>query len=396
MVNKGIYLDHAATTEIDDTVLKEMMPYLTNKFGNPSSLYSIGRENKQAIDTARQQVADVLNCSKKEIFFTSGGSESDNLAIKGIAYANRKKGNHIITSKIEHSAVLNTCKMLEKNGFEVTYVNVDSSGKVVLNELQNSIKPTTILISIMFANNEVGTVQDIESIGSIAKKNNIYFHTDAVQAIGNIRIDLQRLNIDALSMSAHKFYGPKGVGALYVRNGIMFDSIINGGHQESGKRAGTENVAGIVGLGKAIELAYSNFDKYNQYLLGLRNEYIKNIETKIPNSFLNGDRINRLPGNANFSFEGVKGEDIVLMLDMEGICTSSGSACSSGNSNPSHVLSAMGKSKEIALGAVRVTFGKDNTKSDVEKIVDKMVEIVNKLRESKSNIKDISPSINLI
>ena len=384
MVNKGIYLDHAATTEIDDTVLKEMMPYLTNKFGNPSSLYSIGRENKQAIDTARQQVADVLNCSKKEIFFTSGGSESDNLAIKGIAYANRKKGNHIITSKIEHSAVLNTCKMLEKNGFEVTYVNVDSSGKVVLNELQNSIRSTTILISIMFANNEVGTVQDIESIGSIAKKNNIYFHTDAVQAIGNIRIDLQRLNIDALSMSAHKFYGPKGVGALYVRNGIMFDSIINGGHQESGKRAGTENVAGIVGLGKAIELAYSNFDKYNQYLLGLRNEYIKNIETKIPNSFLNGDRINRLPGNANFSFEGVKGEDIVLMLDMEGICTSSGSACSSGNSNPSHVLSAMGKSKEIALGAVRVTFGKDNTKSDVEKIVDKMVEIVNKLRKNKS------------
>lgn len=384
MVNKAIYLDHAATTKIDDTVLKEMMPYLTNKFGNPSSLYSIGRENKQAIDKARQQVADVLNCSKKEIFFTSGGSESDNLAIKGIAYANRKKGNHIITSKIEHSAVLNTCKMLEKNGFEVTYLNVDSSGKVVLNELQNSIRSTTILISIMFANNEVGTVQDIESIGSIAKKNNIYFHTDAVQAIGNIRIDLQRLNIDALSMSAHKFYGPKGVGALYVRNGIMFDSIINGGHQESGKRAGTENVAGIVGLGKAIELAYSNFDKYNQYLLGLRNEYIKNIETKIPNSFLNGDRINRLPGNANFSFEGLKGEEIVLMLDMEGICTSSGSACSSGNSNPSHVLSAMGKSKEIALGAVRVTFGKDNTKSDVEKIVEKQAEIIDKLRKNKS------------
>ena len=310
MANKVIYLDHAATTKIDDTVLKEMMPYLTNKFGNPSSLYSIGRENKQAIDKARQQVADVLNCSKKEIFFTSGGSESDNLAIKGIAYANRKKGNHIITSKVEHSAVLNTCKMLEKNGFEVTYVNVDSSGKVVLNELQNSIRATTILISIMFANNEVGTVQDIESIGSIAKKNNVYFHTDAVQAIGNIRIDLQRLNIDALSMSAHKFYGPKGVGALYVRNGLMFDSIINGGHQESGKRAGTENVAGIVGLGKAIELAYSNFDKYNQHLLGLRNEYIKSIETKIPNSFLNGDRINRLPGNANFSFEYIEGESI--------------------------------------------------------------------------------------
>ena len=384
MVNKVIYLDHAATTKIDDAVLKEMMPYLTNKFGNPSSLYSIGRENKQAIDIARQQVANVLNCSMKEIYFTSGGSESDNLAIKGIAYANRKKGNHIITTKIEHSAVLNTCKMLEKKEFEITYLNVDSNGRVVLNELENSIKPSTILISIMFANNEVGTIQDIERIGNIARKNNIYFHTDAVQAIGNIRIDVQKLNIDALSMSAHKFYGPKGVGALYVRNGIMFDCIINGGHQESGKRAGTENVAGIVGLGKAIELVYSDFDKYNEYLLRLRNQYIQNIENKIPNAYLNGDRENRLPGNASFSFEGVMGEDIVLMLDTEGICTSSGSACSSGGSSPSHVLSAMGQSKELAMGALRVTFGKDNTKGDVDKIVEKLVNIIRKLRDIKN------------
>lgn len=384
MSERLIYLDHAATTKLDERVLKEMMPYLTEKYGNASSLYSIGRENKQAIDKARKKVANVLNCSPKEIYFTAGGSESDNLAIKGIAYANRKKGNHIITTKIEHAAVLNTCRMLEKEGFEVTYLDVDTNGRIVIDELKKVIKPTTLLISIMFANNEIGTIQDIEEIGRIAKENKIYFHTDAVQAIGNIQIDVQELNIDALSMSAHKFYGPKGIGALYVRSGIMFDSIINGGHQESGKRAGTENVAGIVGLGKAIEIVYEDFEKYNSHLLLLRDRYINGIEERIKNVKLNGDRENRLPGNANFSFEGVNGEDLLLMLDNKGICASSGSACSSGSNSPSHVLVAIGIKEEFLYSSLRTTFGKENTIRDVEYTIDNITEIIQKIRKNKS------------
>ncbi len=380
MSNKLIYLDHAATTKLDKNVLDEMMPYLTYKYGNASSLYSIGRESKQAVDNARKQVANILNCSPKEIYFTAGGSESDNLAIKGIAYSNRKKGNHIITSKIEHPAVLNTCRRLEKEGFEVTYLDVDNEGLILLEELKNAIKDNTILISIMFANNEIGTIQDIKAIGNIAKQKGIYFHTDAVQAIGNVRIDVQKLNIDALSMSAHKFYGPKGVGALYVKKGIMFDSVINGGHQENGKRAGTENVAGIVGLGKAIEMVYEDFDKYNMHLLNLRNKYIEDVEKRILYCRLNGHRTNRLPGNANFSFERIEGESLLLMLDIKGICASSGSACTSGSLEPSHVLTAIGLERKFAQGSLRITFGKENTVNDVDYVVESLVEIIERLR----------------
>lgn len=382
MGDRLIYLDHSATTKLDARVLEEMMPYLRENYGNASSMYTLGRQSFQALELARQRTANVLNCSAKEIYFTGSGSESDNLAIKGIAYANRKKGNHIITSKIEHSAVLNTCKRLEKEGYIVTYLHVDKEGKILIEELKKSIKDNTILLSFMFANNEIGTIQDIETIGQIAKENGIYFHTDAVQAIGNIKIDVQKLNIDALSMSAHKFYGPKGVGALYIRNGIMFDSIINGGHQENGKRAGTENVAGIVGLGKAIEIADLEFEEYNSHLLKLRNRYIEEVENRIEGCRLNGHRIDRLPGNANFSFENVDGGDLLLMLDIKGICASSGSACTSGIVDVSHVLNAIGVSKEFARGTLRTTWGKENTINDVEVVVDNLVEIIDKLRKN--------------
>lgn len=382
MGDRLIYLDHSATTKLDARVLEEMMPYLRENYGNASSMYTLGRQSFQALELARQRTANVLNCSAKEIYFTGSGSESDNLAIKGIAYANRKKGNHIITSKIEHSAVLNTCKRLEKEGYIVTYLNVDKEGKILIEELKKSIKDNTILLSFMFANNEIGTIQDIETIGQIAKENGIYFHTDAVQAIGNIKIDVQKLNIDALSMSAHKFYGPKGVGALYIRNGIMFDSIINGGHQENGKRAGTENVAGIVGLGKAIEIADLEFEEYNSHLLKLRNRYIEEVENRIEGCRLNGHRIDRLPGNANFSFENIDGGDLLLMLDIKGICASSGSACTSGIVDVSYVLNAIGVSKEFARGTLRTTWGKENTINDVEVVVDNLVEIIDKLRKN--------------
>lgn len=381
MTNKEIYLDHAATTAMDKRVLNEMLPYFNEKYGNASSIYKIGRENKKVLEESRQKVAQILNCKPEEIYFTAGGSESDNLAIKGIAYANRKKGNHIITSKIEHPAVLNTCKQLEKEGFEVTYLDVDENGLISLGELEKTIRATTILISIMFANNEIGTIQDVEQIGKIAKQKGVYFHTDAVQAVGNVRIDVEKLNIDALSLSAHKFYGPKGIGALYIKKGIPFDSIINGGHQEKGKRAGTENLPGIVGLAKAIEIIYDEFDKYNNHLIKLRDLYIKEIETKIPYVRLNGHREKRLPGNANFSFEFIEGESLLLMLDMKGIYASSGSACTSGSLDPSHVLLAIGLKHEIAHGSLRITFGMENTEDDVKYTVDNLVEIVSKLRQ---------------
>lgn len=311
------YFDHAATTYTKEEVLKEMLPYFGVQYGNPSSIYGLGREAKRAIEKARQRVAKVLNCNANEVYFTSGGTESDNIAIRGIAYANKNKGNHIITSKIEHHAVLNTCKKLEEEGFEVTYLNVDEDGIVDLNELKQNIKDTTILITIMFANNEIGTIQPLEDIGKIAKDNNIIFHTDAVQAIGNAKIDVKTMNIDALSMSAHKFYGPKGIGAVYIKKEIPFNKIMEGGHQERDKRPSTENVAGIVGLGKAIELVYDEFDRYNKKLIDLRDKYIRLVEEKIPNCKLNGHRVKRLPGNANFSFEFVDGEALLLNLDME-------------------------------------------------------------------------------
>ena len=378
---KNIYFDNAATTKLDDEVLKEMLPYLKDNYGNPSSIYKLGREARKAIEDSREKIAKVLNCKANEIYFTAGGSESDNTAIKGIAKANKKRGNHIITSKIEHPAVLETCKQLEKEGFEITYISVDEKGIVDLEELKKSIKPTTILITIMFANNEIGTIQPIEEIGKIAKRNNIYFHTDSVQAVGSIKIDVQKLNIDSLSLSGHKFYGPKGVGALYVKTGVPFEKFISGGHQERNKRAGTENVAGIVGIGKAIELAYENLDEYNKKIKELRDYYVKQVEEKIPYIKINGNMEKKLPGNSNISFRFIEGEGLLLNLDLKGICASSGSACTSGSLDPSHVLLAIGLPHEIAHGSLRVSIGKYNTKEEIDYLIENLMEIVTRLRE---------------
>lgn len=380
-MNSVKYFDHAATTGVKEAVLKEMLPYFNIEYGNASSIYGIGRRAKRAIEEARGKVAKVINAKPNEIYFTGCGSESDNLAIKGIARAMREKGNHIITSKIEHHAVLNSCKSLEQEGFVVTYLNVDEKGLINLQELKDSITDKTILITIMTANNEIGTVEPIEEIGKIAKEKNIYFHTDSVQAIGNIKIDAQKMNIDSLSMSAHKFYGPKGVGALYVREGVPFTKIQDGGHQEKDKRAGTENTAGIVGLGKAIELAYKNIDEYNNKLQELRDYYIKKVETEIPEAILNGDRIKRLPGNANISFKNVDGGDLLLKLDENGICASTGSACNTGSAAPSHVLVAIGLQPEYLQGSLRTTFGEDNSKDDVDYLIKYLKQAVKECRK---------------
>ncbi len=376
-----IYLDNSATTRVDDEVLKAMLPYFSESYGNPSSIYKIGRDNKKAVEEAREQVAKALNCEASEIYFTSCGSESDNTAIRGIAYANKSKGNHIITSKIEHPAVLETCKQLEKEGFEVSYIGVDENGILKLDELENAIKPTTTLISIMFANNEIGTIQPIKEIGEIAKKHQVFFHTDAVQAVGSVKIDVKELGIDALSLSAHKFYGPKGVGALYIRKGVKFDRFLNGGHQERGKRAGTENVAGIVGLGKAIEIAYRDLEEHNKLIKSLRDYYVEEIQKRIPYIKINGDMEKRLPGNSNISFRFIEGEGLLLNLDLKGICASSGSACTSGSLDPSHVLLAIGLPHEIAHGSLRISIGKYNTKEEIDYVIENLVEIVNRLRE---------------
>lgn len=378
---KSIYFDNAATTRLDDEVLQEMLPYLKENYGSASSIYKLGRESRKAVEESRERIAKVLNCKPNEIYFTAGGSESDNTAIKGIAKANKKKGNHIITSKIEHPAVLETCKQLEKEGFEITYISVDENGMVDLEELKKSIKPTTILITIMFANNEIGTIQPIEEIGKIAKENNIYFHTDAVQAVGNVKINVQKLNIDSLSLSGHKFYGPKGIGALYVKTGVKFEKFIDGGPQERNKRAGTENVAGIVGIGKAIELAYENLDGHNKKIKELRDYYVEQVKEKIPYIKINGDMEKRLPGNSNISFRFIEGEGLLLNLDLKGICASSGSACTSGSLDPSHVLLAIGLPHEIAHGSLRISIGKYNTKEEIDYLVENLVEIVNRLRE---------------
>ena len=373
-----IYLDHAATTKIDDVVLKEMLPYLSYNYGNASSLYSIGKTSKQTMDRARVQVANAIGCSAEEIYFTSCGSESDNLAIKGIADANKRYGKHIITSNIEHPAVLETCKSLERAGYEVSYVPVMENGIIDVKALSKLIRRDTILISIMTANNEVGTIQPIEQIGKIARMNNIMFHTDSVQAVGNIKIDVRKMNIDALSMSGHKFYAPKGIGALYVRNGVKFTRQQDGGHQEKEKRAGTENVASIVGLGKAIEIANANLEQYNNHLIKLRDLYAKSILRLFSNIHVNGDVTNRLSGNMNISFIGYKGADIVEQLDKRGICTSSGSACSAGLPMPSSVLMNMTHNVKIAEGSLRVTFGKENTVEDVERLVYALSDILGK------------------
>ena len=380
-MSKYIYMDNAATTPVKEEVLEAMLPYFTEKYGNPSSVYSLGSESKVAVEKAREQVAKALGADKKEIFFTASGSESDNWAIKGIAYNRRNKGNHIITSKIEHHAVLNTCKYLEKQGFEVTYLNVDSDGVVDLEELKNSIKDTTILITIMFANNEIGTIQPIKEIGQIAKENDIVFHTDAVQAVGSVEIDVKDLNVDLLSLSAHKFHGPKGIGVLYVRQGVRLDNLIHGGGQERSKRAGTENVASIVGLGKAIELATGNLEEKNKKLSALRDSLIEKIESKIDYVKLNGHRTKRLPGNVNVSFQFIEGESLLLMLDMNKIAGSSGSACTSGALDPSHVLLAIGLDHETAHGSLRLSLSEFNTEEEIDFVVEKLVGIVDRLRQ---------------
>ena len=378
---ENVYFDNAATTRVDEEVLKEMLPYFKDYYGNASSIYKLGRESRKAVESARESVAKVLNCNLNEIYFTAGGSESDNTIIKGIAHGYKSKGNHIITSKIEHPAVLETCKMLEKEGFEVSYINVDEEGIVDLEELKNAIKDTTILITIMFANNEIGTIQPIKEIGEIAKEHKIFFHTDAVQAVGTLRIDVKELNIDALSMSGHKFYGPKGIGALYVRNGINFEKYISGGHQERNKRAGTENVPGIVGMGKAIELAYRDLEEHNKKIKKLRDYYVSQVTEKIPYVKVNGSMEKRLPGNSNISFRFIEGESLLLNLDLKGIAASSGSACTSGSLDPSHVLLAIGLPHEIAHGSLRISIGKYNTKEEVDYLIENLVEIVNRLRE---------------
>ena len=373
------YFDHAATTAVAEEVKDEMLPYFTENYGNASALYDLGKKSKEAINIARGRVAREINAKPNEIYFTSCGTESDNLILKGIAKAYRNKGNHIITSKIEHPAILNSCRSLEKEGVRVTYLNVDKNGFVDLRELEKAINKDTILISIMMANNEIGTIEPVQEIAEIAHINNVIFHTDAVQAIGNIKIDVKKLGIDALSMSAHKFYGPKGVGALYVDENINFVPIQNGGHQEDDKRAGTENVAGIVGLGKAIEIANQGIEQYNNKLLNLRNYFLERIRV-IPYTKINGDLDKRLSGNINISFLGVDNRDIMKELNKKGICVSAGSACSSGFIRTSHVLSAIGLSEGIARGTIRITFGRENTKEDIDYLVDTLEETIKKLR----------------
>jgi len=378
---RTIYLDHAATTFVKPEVLEAMIPYFTEHFGNPSSIYSIARHSKKAIETARVQTAKALGADPDEIYFTSGGSESDNWAIKGVALANRKRGNHIITTQIEHHAVLHTCQFLEKEGFEVTYLPVDQYGLVDQSELEKAITEKTLLISIMYANNEIGTIEPIAELGAIARKHKVYFHTDAVQAIGNIPIDVKSQNIDLLSLSAHKFYGPKGVGVLYIRKGVRIENLIHGGGQERKRRAGTENIAGIVGLGKAIELATADIPGHNAKIKAMRDRLIKGVLEKIPNSRLNGHPEKRLPGNFNVSFEFIEGESMLLWLDDAGICGSTGSACTSGSLEPSHVLRATGLPVEISHGSLRLTLGDANTEGDVDFVLDVLPKVVQKLRD---------------
>ena len=381
MKEKIIYFDHAATTPIKKEVLEEMIPYLTEQYGNPSTIYKLGREAKKAIELARERVAKALNADIEEIYFTSGGTESDNWALKGTALANRDKGRHIITTTIEHHAVLNPLKYLEKIGFEVTYVPVEPNGIVDPNRIKEAIREDTILISVMLANNEIGTIQPIKEIAKIAKEREIIIHTDAVQAVGQIPVNVKDLGIDLLSLSAHKFYGPKGVGALYIRKGTRIHPFLQGGAQERNKRAGTENVAGIVGLGKAIEIANKNLHKYASKLQKLRDKLIDGVLSRIDYVRLNGDRYQRLPNNANFSFEFVEGESLLLLLDTKGIAASSGSACTSGSLEPSHVLLAIGLEPEVAHGSLRITLGEDNTEEDIDYLLEVLPEIVSRLRE---------------
>lgn len=376
-----IYMDHAATTAVRDEVLETIIPYFKEYYGNASSVYAIGKESKKALETARKQVADAIHAKPEEIYFTAGGSESDNMALRGVAEAMAAKGNHIITTKIEHHAILHTCEYLEKHGFEITYLNVDAYGKISLEELKEAIRPETILISVMFANNEIGTIQPIAEIGALAREKGIYFHTDAVQAFGHIPIDVDQMQIDLLSISGHKLGAPKGIGAIYIRKGVKISPLIFGGAQERKMRAGTENIPGIVGLGKAAELAVAELEETREKLTALRDKLIQGILDNIPYARLNGHPTDRLPGNCNVSFEFIEGESMLLLLDALGVAASSGSACTSGSLDPSHVLLAIGLPHEKAHGSLRLTLDRDNTEEEVDFVLEKLPGIVQRLRD---------------
>ncbi|MDO5783971.1 MAG: cysteine desulfurase NifS [Eubacteriales bacterium] len=381
-MERVVYSDNAATTPISKNVYNAMLPYLTGGYGNPSSLYKLGREEKKAVEQARSYVADYLNCDPNEIIFTSGGSEADNLAIKGLMFSGKlpKNKRHIITSTIEHHAVLYTCQFMERIGYDVTYVNVDEQGHIKLDELEQAITEDTALVSIMAANNEIGTIQPLKEIAEICHRKGTLFHTDAVQAVGHMKIDVKEMGIDMLSMSGHKLHGPKGVGALYCRKGIVLEPLIHGGGQERGKRSGTENVAGIVGLGEAVRYANEKMDEYIPYVTSLRDRLIEGV-LKIPYTRLTGDPVNRLPGTASFVIECIEGESLILRLDLAGIATSTGSACSTGSLDPSHVLMAIGLPHEIAHGSLRVTLGEQNTVEDVDYLIEKINYVVKTLRD---------------
>ncbi|MCI7812754.1 MAG: cysteine desulfurase NifS [Lachnospiraceae bacterium] len=379
-MGKIIYLDNAATTKTAPEVLDAMLPYFSEHYGNPSSIYGLAAESKMGVEQGRKQIAEVLGAKPEEIYFTAGGSEADNWALIATAEAYKNKGNHIITSKIEHHAILHTCEYLEKHGIEVTYLDVDENGVVKLEELKKAIRPTTILISVMFANNEIGTIQPIKEIGEIAHENGILFHTDAVQAFGQVPINVDEFHIDMLSSSGHKINGPKGIGFLYIRKGLKIRSFIHGGAQERKRRAGTENVPGIVGYGAAAKRAADTMEQRTKKEIELRDYLIERVLKEIPYTRLNGHRTNRLPNNANFSFQFIEGESLLIMLDGKGICASSGSACTSGSLDPSHVLLAIGLPHEIAHGSLRLTLSDETTKQDIDYVVDAIKGIVERLR----------------
>ena len=381
MEKKIIYLDHAATTATRPEVVDAMLPYFTENFWNPSSVYTPALNNRKVIDESRDTIAKSLGTTPENIYFTAGGSESDNWALKCTAEAYASKGKHIITSKIEHHAILHTCEYLEKRGFEITYIDVDENGILKLDDLKAAIRPDTILISVMFANNEIGTIQPIKEIGAIAKEHGIIFHTDAVQAYAQIPINVDEYNIDMLSVSGHKFGGPKGIGFLYIRKGLKLRSFVHGGAQERKRRAGTENITGIVGLAKAVEIAFATMDERIKKETEVRDYAIKRILAEVPYCRLNGDAVKRVPNNINISFQFIEGESLLIMLDMAGICASSGSACTSGSLDPSHVLLAIGLPHEIAHGSLRMTIGEETTKEDMDYVVDKIKEIATKLRK---------------
>ena len=377
-----VYSDNAATTPISKNVYEAMIPYLTDRYGNPSSLYARGREEKKAVDQARIYTAEIINADPSEIIFTSGGSEADNLAIKGLLFSRQlpKNKKHIITSKIEHHAILHTCEFLERIGYTVTYLDVDNQGHIDLEQLENAITDDTALVSVMAANNEIGTIQDLKAIADICHKKGTLFHTDAVQAVGHMKLDVKEMGIDMLSMASHKVRGPKGVGALYCRKGIILEPLIHGGGKERGLRSGTENVAGIVGFGEALRYAKENMDEYLPYVKSLTDHLIEEV-TKIPYTQLTGDPVNRLPGTASFVIECIEGESLILLLDLNGIATSTGSACSTGSLDPSHVLMSIGLPHEIAHGSLRVTLGEQNTMEDVDYIIEKINAVVTRLRD---------------